>query len=71
MYKEKIVIWANENSSYFDDLNEIKNQLYEKLNYNVEVYGAKLLENLGELKAYLVVYSPCKINSRVKTFKRK
>lgn len=71
MYKEKIVIWANQNSSYFDDLDEIKNQLYGKLNYNVEVYGAKLLEDLGELKAYLVVYSPCKINSMVKTFKRK
>ena len=71
MYKEKIVIWANQNSSYFDDLNEIKIQLCGKLNYNVEIYGAKLLENLGELKAYLVVYSPCKINNRVKTFKRK
>lgn len=71
MYKEKIVIWANQNSSYFDDSKEIKNQLCGKLNYNVEIYGAKLLEDLGELKSYLVVYSPCKINSMVKTFKRK
>ena len=31
MYKEKIVIWANENSSYFDDLNErLKNVSFLK-----------------------------------------
>ena len=71
MYKEVIIIWANKDSSYFDDLDEIKSQLYKKLNYKVEIYGTKLLEDLGELKSYLVVYSPCKVNSITKTFKRK
>lgn len=71
MYKEKIVIWSGEDKSYFDDQNEIKRQLKEKLDCNIEIFAAKLLQNLGEIKVYLVAYNLCKINDIVKVFKGK